>query len=416
LSEAVIVFDEVQKVPVPCVSLFNQALNFLSSSGRSSLILCTATQPALNFVEQRLEIRKEAEIVENLDRVAEAFKRVEIIDRASGEKFNTDKLATFVEERKGEARSVLVVLNTKSAVSRLYRKLAGTGGALFHLSTSMCAEHRQEILDKIRQHLERGDEIVCVSTQLIEAGVDVSFDCVIRSLAGLDSIAQAAGRCNRHGKNGIQNVYVIDHEEERLEHLKEIQRGKTISAKILTDLKLTPERLEGGLLSRLAMESYFQEFYDAFRSDLDYYIKKLGHYMTDLLMAQEEDNPFLLDYKMRNGRRQPPQLIHNSYRTAAEHFEAIDSRTTSAIAPYGGGKELIATLNGAGTIEELSKMLRKAQKYTVNLFGPERDRLSKNGGLVPLLDGQIFALTEGAYHDEYGVDLDNDSGFGEAIF
>jgi len=416
LSEAVIIFDEVQKVPVPCVSLFNQALNFLHGFACSSLILCTATQPALDFVERKLEIPKDAEIVENLDQVTEAFKRVEMIDRASGEKFNTDKLAAFIEDRKSEARSVLVVLNTKSAVKRLYRKLEGTDGALFHLSTSMCAAHRQVILAEIREHLERGDDIVCISTQLIEAGVDVSFDCVIRSLAGLDSIAQAAGRCNRHGKNGIQNVYVIDHEEENLDHLKEIQVGKAISAKILKDLERFPERLGGNLLSRQAMESYFREFYDSFRSDLDYYIKKLGQSMTKLLMAQDKMNPYLQDYILRNGKQKPPQLLQNSYRTAAEYFEVIDSRTTAAIAPYGEGKELVATLNGAGTIEDLSKVLRKAQKYTVNLFGPERDRLSKNGGLIPLMDGQIFALADGAYHDEYGVDFENDSGFDEAIF
>lgn len=416
LSEAVIVFDEVQKVPVTCVSLFNQALNFLSGPARSSLILCTATQPALDFVERKLEIASDAEIIENLDEVTAAFKRVELIDRASGETFDTDKLAAFVEERRPESRSVLVVLNTKSAVKQLYRKLEGTGGALVHLSTSMCAAHRQEILRRVREYLERGDNIVCVSTQLIEAGVDVSFDCVIRSLAGLDSIAQAAGRCNRHGKNGIQNVYVIDHAEESLTHLKEIQRGKTISAKILKDLKRTPERLGGQLLSRQAMESYFQEFYDAFRVELDYPVKNRNFTVAELLMAGNKENSLLHDYASRNGRQLPAQLLQNSYRTAAEHFEVIDDRTTAAIAPYGEGKELIATLNGAGTIEELSKVLRKAQKYTVNLFGPERDRLSKNGGLIPLLDGQLFALAEGAYHGEFGVDLENDSGFDDAIF
>jgi len=415
LSEAVIIFDEVQKVPVPCVSLFNQALNFLSGFARSSLILCTATQPALDFVERKLEIPKDAEIVENLDQVTEAFKRVEMIDRASGEKFNTYKLAVFIEDRKSEARSVLVVLNTKSAVKRLYRRLEGTDGALFHLSTSMCAAHRQAILAEIREHLERGDDIVCISTQLIEAGVDVSFDCVIRSLAGLDSIAQAAGRCNRHGKNDIQNVYVIDHEEERLEHLKEIRAGKTISAKILKDLERFPEQFGGNLLSNQAMTYYFREFYDEFSVDLDYPVKNRSFSILNLLMAGDRDNSLLQAYKSRTGHM-PPISIRNSYRTAAEYFEVIDNRTTSAIAPYGEGKELIAALNGAGTIEELSKVLRKAQKYTVNLFGPDRDRLSKNGGLIPLLNGQIFALAEGAYHDEYGVDLENDSGFGEVIF
>jgi len=416
LSKAVIVFDEVQKVPVSCVSLFNQALNFLSGSAHSSLVLCTATQPALDFVENKLALAPDAEMIENLDQVTQAFKRVEIIDRASGEKFDTDKLAAFVAERRQASRSVLVVLNTRSAVKRLYRKLEGTGGALFHLSTSMCAAHRQDILERVREHLKRGDDIVCVSTQLIEAGVDVSFDCVIRSLAGLDSIAQAAGRCNRHGKNGIQNVYVIDHTEEKLDRLKEIQRGKIIAGKILKDLKRVPERLGGHLLSRQAMDSYFKEFYNEFEPELNYPIRQLNTHMTNLLMSLQRDSDFLQHYLTRNGRQLPPQMLHISCRTAAEHFEVIQNQSASAIAPYGEGKELIALLNGAGTITELSRLLRRAQKYTVNLFSYEKDSMIRNGGLVPLLDGQVFALAESAYHEEFGVDLENDSGFDAAIF
>ena len=96
---------------------------------------------------------------------------------------------------------------------------------IYHLSTAMCAAHRNKILAEIREKLLKG-KIICISTQLIEAGVDVSFQCVIRSLAGLDSIAQAAGRCNRHGEKELQNVYIINHEEEKLDKLKEIKVGK----------------------------------------------------------------------------------------------------------------------------------------------------------------------------------------------
>lgn len=90
----------------------------------------------------------------------------------------------------------------------------------------MCAAHRKAILKEIKVKLENKERIICVSTQLIEAGVDISFESVIRSLAGLDSIAQAAGRCNRHGRMGIQKVYLIEHAEENLRLLKEIRHGK----------------------------------------------------------------------------------------------------------------------------------------------------------------------------------------------
>ncbi|MGD5763663.1 hypothetical protein QUU53_22510, partial [Xanthomonas citri pv. citri] len=131
-----------------------------------------------------------------------------------------------------------------------------------------------------------------ISTQLIEAGVDVSFKCVIRSLAGLDSIAQAAGRCNRHGEDDVQQVYVIDHAEEKLDRLKEIKRGKEISAKILVDLKRDPSSHGGSLLSVQAMERYFQEFYTEFESSLNYFISKLGEDMTDLLSSPRMENKY----------------------------------------------------------------------------------------------------------------------------
>ncbi|MBL5833217.1 CRISPR-associated endonuclease Cas3'' [Bacillus sporothermodurans] len=123
LSESVIIFDEVQKVPISCVSLFNQALNFLKTYCYSSIILCTATQPALDFVEHKLEINTEGEIINNLDHVIEAFKRVEIVDMANKESFNNEKLCHFIDEKMNEVQSLLVILNTKSVVKNLYNRV-----------------------------------------------------------------------------------------------------------------------------------------------------------------------------------------------------------------------------------------------------------------------------------------------------
>ncbi len=416
LSEAVIIFDEVQKVPVKCVSLFNHALNFLKTYGKSSLILCTATQPALDFVEHKLKMNADGEMVERLDQVVDAFKRVEIIDQATEEAYDSDKLADFVAEKIGEVQSVLVILNTKTVVKRLFGLLEGSEVPVFHLSTSMCAAHRKLILDQVKEHLSNGVKVICISTQLIEAGVDVSFNCVIRSLAGLDSIAQAAGRCNRHGKLDIQNVYVIDHAEENLSRLPEIEVGKKITRKILTDLKLDSSKYGGQILSVEAMERYFKEFYKAFESSLNYSVRKLQKDMIELLMADRKNNSCELAYRGSKGQTLPLFII-NSYRTAAEHFEVIESMTTSVLVPYGEeGKELIAELNGAGTIENLSQLLRKAQQYSVNVFKYELDKLAQNDGLVSLLDGKVWALRAGAYHQKFGLDAKNDSGFDLGIF
>lgn len=203
LTNAVIIFDEVQKVPTHCVSLFNEALNFLNVYGNCSLILCTATQPSLNIVKHRLEMDSESEMVEDLSEVFQSFKRVELVykGKLDGEfiqKFDTSKLAEFVKDKMDEFQNILIILNTRTVVKRLYEHLNSMALSIpiYHLSTTMCAAHRQDVLVKVKEHLKNEERVICISTQLIEAGVDISFDSVIRSLAGLDSIAQAAGRCN----------------------------------------------------------------------------------------------------------------------------------------------------------------------------------------------------------------------------
>lgn len=416
LCEAVIIFDEVQKVPTPCISLFNQALNFLKHYGQSSIVLCTATQPALDFVEQKLDINPDAEIIGNIEHVIEAFKRVDIVDRATGETFNTDKLADFVQATIEDIRSVLAILNTKSVVKSLYQQLRerfkGTEYEtipVYHLSTSMCAAHRFHILQKVREHLEREEKVICISTQLIEAGVDVSFDCVIRSLAGLDSIAQAAGRCNRHGKDAIRKVYIIDHAEENLDKLKEIRVGKEAAKKMLIDMKRDSSAHGGDILSRRAMEWYFQTYYSEFKLNLNYPIPKLRKNMTELLYAGRGGEDSYFQAYCQTKKAQPPLFIANSYGTGAKHFQVIDSHTTSVIVPYEEGRDVIADLNGACTIDDLTRLLRRAQQFTVNLYNHELQQLDRSGGLDSCLEGNVLVLKEGAYSGDYGVDLANES-------
>ncbi|MFD0589155.1 CRISPR-associated helicase Cas3' [Paenibacillus sp. GCM10027627] len=416
LSESVIVFDEVQKVPVSCVSLFNQALNFLKAYGHSSLLLCTATQPELSFVEYKLDIAPQAEIIEKLDQVIDAFKRVELVDRATGETFDTEKLAQFVEDKLEESGSVLVVLNTKAVVKRLYRQLSSLSIPVYHLSTSMCAAHRQTMLDLIRTHLDKDEKVVCISTQLIEAGVDVSFGCVVRSLAGLDSVAQAAGRCNRHGRWDIRQVYMIDHEEENLTHLKEIQVGKKLTAMMLLDLKRDGSCHGGHLLSVEAIQNYFRKYYSALKLNLNYHVRQYGTEMTKWLMGSRADNTYLEAYKQDSGKEVPLFLVQ-SYRTAAEQFQVIDSLAKPVIVPYGDkGADIIARLSGESGMKEMSQALREAQQYTINLFPHELNQLAGNNGLVSLLEGRVLALTEGAYNDEFGLDVENESEFGLKLY
>lgn len=408
LAESVIIFDEVQKVPINCVSLFNQALNFLHDFSKSTILLCTATQPALDFVDFRLTLSKNPEIIKNVDSVIEKVKRVDIVDLVSDGPLNNEQLTKFVLEKIKGVQNILVILNTKSVVKNLYNSLKNEIDIpIFHLSTSMCPAHRHDILENIRDKLKNNEKIICVSTQLIEAGVDISFNCVIRSLAGLDSIAQAAGRCNRHGDLGIQKVYVIDHADEKLDKLLEIHVGKRISKKIFTDIKQAPILYDGSILSRKAMEKYFKEFYTDMKANLNYFVPHLRINMTELLSAPRSEYQYHKAYKSKY-KKTLDLCIANSYKTAAENFRAINQTTTSVLVPYGKGKDIIAELNSFHTIDDLGKLLKSAQHYTINIYKNEIEKLVKNQGIVSLMDGKIFVLKESAYDDNYGLDLDND--------
>lgn len=404
LANAVIIFDEVQSVPVKCVSLFNEAVNFLKGAGHSSILLCTATQPALDFVKNNIE-KIDGEIVQNLPKITEAFKRVEIVDKTTDLGWDTEELSDFVFEQLQDKSSILVILNTKTVVRKLFNHMKETidpNLKIFHLSTSMCAAHRKDILKEVNEAIDNHEKVICLSTQLIEAGVDISFECVIRSLAGLDSIAQAAGRCNRHGEYDFSNVYVIKHKEENLQHLKEIEKGADITKDMLHD----QEDSEGfkNLLSSEALGFYFQSYYDEMKKDLDYSIPTLQKNMFDLLKG----GAYRKAYSHKEGKAFG-LMLDASMKTAANHFKVIDNQTTSLLVPYGDeGQDIIAEFNGEITPENMTSLLKKAQHYTVNVYQHELDRLSQSDNIHVLLDGKLLCLKEKAYDCNYGINVEGD--------
>lgn len=399
LSEAVVIFDEVQKVPTKCVSLFNESLNFLKDGLSSSVILCTATQPALDFVKHRLT--SDGEMIQELATVIEAFKRTEIEVVPDG--FDTHRLDLFVRDKANVHQSVLIILNTKTVVRKLYESLQPSFSEeeIYHLSTSMCPAHRKNILQKINQRLKRGERVICISTQLIEAGVDVSFQCVIRSFAGLDSIAQAAGRCNRHGEVDKRTVYLIDHVEESVSKLTDIAKGQEIVKRLVVDLERELNAYGGELLSPLAMQRYFQEFYQLREVDLDYPVKGSTETLASMLFEGTKNLHRISD---------TPMLLVARHRTVADNFHVIDQQTDDVLVPYGDkGEELIALLNGDINWEDARKWLKESQQYTISIYDQERRVLEQSGGIVSLLDGRLLVLQPSAYDEKYGLNLSQDS-------
>ncbi|MCU0718105.1 MAG: CRISPR-associated helicase Cas3' [Pirellula sp.] len=206
IARSVIILDEAQTLPVEFLESTLKAIDELVRTYGCTVVLCTATQPAIQRNEEfSIGLEKIHEIIANPSDLYKRMRRVNV--EHIGDR-NTEELVGVLNPNK----QFLCIVNTRPDALELYRGLEQTGSTkgLFHLSTFMCPMHRQATLDSIRRRLTDGRSCRVVSTQLIEAGVDVDFPVVYRSIAGLDSIAQAAGRCNREGKLKIGIVRVFN--------------------------------------------------------------------------------------------------------------------------------------------------------------------------------------------------------------
>lgn len=408
LAEAIVIFDEVQTVPVNCVNLFNEALNFLKRECHSTIILCTATQPALEYVEKNIIV--DGELIDHLPTISKAFKRTNILPVLKDEGWSTEDLAQFVEKQLHNNGNVLVILNTKKVVKALFEILKNNEEVeVFHLSTAMCPAHRKTILQEIREQLRVGKKIICISTQLIEAGVDVSFNCVIRSLAGLDSIAQAAGRCNRHGETALRDVYVINHAEEKLsKSLETIEKGGEFSKYIFKDINSDSSLFEGEVLSPGALTHYFKQFYQYYEPRLKFPVTAYHSTLYDMYFSS--NNQFSSEYV---GAYKP--TLTASFKTAGQLFEVIKDNTKAILVPFGDGEKLIGHLTGYDAIKDYNWFMKQAQQYSVNVFQHEFDALSRNG-LIRVVDfgfSKIYIAFERAYDEQYGLSVDGKAKMGE---
>lgn len=391
LTNSIIVFDEVQSVPYQHTSLFNATVNFLNTIGNSSILLCTATQPASGNIKPSIVLKENAEIVPNLGQVVKAFQRVIFHNKIEPDKWDTEKTANFVETLMLDKQSALVILNTKTAVRKLYERLSDQDDIhVFHLSTSMCPAHRTEQLNAINSKLGK-EKVICISTQLIEAGVDISFESVVRSLAGLDSIAQAAGRCNRHAEVDKGDVYIIQSKDESLSKLPEIRIGGEVTLNYI----LSDEHYANNLLSPEAIESYFKHFQAQAAREITISPKGLNNELIDLLNGSFAS------------KKQKETRSVSMFKTIERYFEAISSPTTAVLVPYSDkGEEIIARLNeNIQDFTVFNELMKEAQQYSVNLYTHELQRLDSDNLIEALYNDSIYCLNAKAYSKEFGVSL-----------
>lgn len=387
LTDAIIILDEAQSIPVKCFCLFTTMMNFLSQCCNTTLVICTATQPLFEKIDSRLLYSHPADLIPEIGKYYEGFKRTEIINRTQ-QKLSTEELADMSLELLDS--NLLVILNTKSAVGALYEAIsrkAENDIQLIQLTTYMCAAHRLDVIDRMKKLLQEGSSrLICVSTQLIEAGVDISFEKVIRSLAGLDSIAQAAGRCNRNAERASGAVYLVDYAEENVTRLRDIKLAQEAT-------KLVMDRFKGDLLSQEAMELYYREYFFKRKGETRYNLEVLNDTLYDLLALNEKYTP----------HSSYPYPLSQAFQTAGEQFQVIDDGdSVGVIVPYGRAREYIDELREARSLREAKLLLKKLQRYTVNIYKTDKKLASLMGRKAidkSVQNGKILILDEGFYDD-----------------
>ncbi|MEK5034287.1 CRISPR-associated helicase Cas3' [Paenibacillus sp. FSL R7-0302] len=390
LTNSVIVLDEAQMMNGAFFKPCMYALEELVRNYGCTVIMCTATQPpaseTLNHPRMKQQINVK-EIVTHPELRFRQFERVKVFSRGI---VILDGLA---EELNG-LRQALCIVNTRKtarelfkSLQRLHSKSANTLEGLYHLSARMCPRHRMDILNVVRQRLESDQLCLLISTQLIEAGVDVDFPEVYRELAGLDSIAQAAGRCNRNGKLSHGKVHVF-----------ELERGLPAGWMSLTGniaRTILKDSLEEGLdpLSVSAVERYFAELS---------YFQHIGN-------KDSTDGKEIIAKIERNGRQ-----LAFPFAEIGREFRMIDEQMEPVIIPYKTEEEMLVEDNNTAFsillkrlrhAPQLSReLVRKLQPYTVQLYEREYEAFKQAGELTEISPGiRMLERPELWYSQQTGV-------------
>lgn len=414
LANAVLVFDEIQSLPVRCVHLFNNAMNFLADHCRSTVVLCTATQPLLDQVDAvkgAIRIPPGNEIIRDVRQLFDDLKRVEVVNLRKPGGWSQEEIAALAREQIEAVGSCLVIVNTKKAAQALYRLCRShPDTAVFHLSTSMCPAHRKARLDTIRSRLEANPPLpaLCFSTQLIEAGVDVDFASVIRYAAGLDSIAQAAGRCNRNGRLDCGKVYVVNprDEDENLSKLPDILIGREKAKRVLDDYDADPKKFGSNRIGPEAMAWYYKNYFFDRANEMSYSVSANTLGRDDTLLNLLSDNPLAVGDYARSKKQAPARFLRQSFMSAARAFKAIDAPTSGVIMPHGEiGKALIAELCASYMPDKEFELLRRAQQYSVNVLPHQLEALSKANAVHEIQDGTgiLYLVDPRYYSEEFGL-------------
>lgn len=404
LCNSVIIFDEVQAFPVRGTELFNLAVNFLTAFCNTTVVLCSATQPSLASLREN-NLSDCIEMASPSGRYADAFKRVEIEDKTGlvPGGMQPKDISGFALEVFRKYGSVLIIVNTRKCARMIYEELKSVCSEkyeLYHLSTSMCPKNRKDELAAIKQDLKDKKPVICVSTQLIEAGVNLSFGCVIRSLAGLDSIVQAAGRCNRHKELETGKVYIIRmaQDAECLDRLYDIRRAQGATEKFLYYFKMNPKDFGNSMDSEDSVTAYYEEyFHDSGTEPTKYSSRSCETTLEDLL---GRNRPGCGQYERKHGGRDGMPFMCQAFATAGKEYKVIEGEAEeTVIIPYDAMAEKAINVleNRFASLSEQKRAVRTLQQYSVGISGC---LLKKLGRAVYKIDDTTVNVLSRDYYDK----------------
>ncbi len=404
IANSVVIFDECQTLPVKLLIPILETLKLLTKYYGTTLVLSSATQPALHARDIKKGTRSIGRFhgfEDAIELMGDGFDKV-LADQLERVKYhlpqrfdkaaNYDDLVHDIIRDFRKVQQVLIVVGTRTDARELYLQLKQNNieaDTLFHLSALMCGQHRSDILGKIKPRLKNGLPVLLISTQLIEAGVDVSFPVVYRALAGLDSIIQAAGRCNRNNElaeksmKGYVKVFIPQNEpfDTMLKHAYKTAR----------------DMFEAEVEYPFSLDSVLQ-----------YFEKYYAH--EDQLFGKGnrkwEKHSILSEQTPAKGETAGIQ-----FRTTAKNFQMIEQNQISVIVPYGkyNYEDLRKQLRNADT-PTFRRTLRQLQRYTVGLYENEFKQMREQGLIHNVLDtttchNELWILWNSEnYSEAFGVD------------
>lgn len=373
IVNSVVVLDEAQLLPPEFLAPILHVMQDLANSYKVSFVLSTATQPAFSPRPKFTGLKNVCELMDDPERLYADLKRVKT---ELPDDFASPRTWESIAGELQQYDSVLCIVNSRKDCRELHGLMPKD---TIHLSALMCGQHRSQVIAEIKQRLKDGIPTRVISTQLVEAGVDMDFPVVYRALAGLDAIAQAAGRCNREGLlTELGKVVVFVPPKPAASGLlrKAQQSGQEI-------MRLT----DGDPLTRERFEAYFRHYYESLNS------------------LDKANIVGLLDlHNQAEARR-----AEFNFRIAASNFRLIDEEgQTAVIVRYGESTRLIDALEKSQNMQphERRGILRKLQRYTVNIREHECRKLIDLYDIKEIYPGLYVQLTTGLYDERLGLLID----------